>query len=1019
MSPVDRLSLVTRMGRLKLTPEMEAKMLLAGLPVDSETLKSMFEQIQENMFEQLQEKETVSTSEERTFDVDFNTLAASNAGDLTNALPKPVGRSADEKRALDDLWRAYKGVDDLGRDFNLHFKSVVTADVRDILVNLGANVPLQTKVAVSSGLVRDEDGVLKGIFRAATNQVVIRKVARVLGAFGFDSQSFLCGKGDACGQCSHKLDELVGNVLGGKPLDNQKLQEAIAGVMQCGKGTCFSTLMLILPPIVFVATRGRVKPISFLTLPADSTIRQGILLDIEGGMAAFGKLIFRNGDFACSVHDYWYQHIQKANSDIFYNPNLFEELILLRTPKNLEARQKMEQLLASRGCTAVFMFHDECHFGAKKDSIQDKLSQPVKLPGGQVTIHEFGISATPDELLSKEVRGFWNIDFLPIEADFVGPGHINGIQVPTIGCDGPAGIPRVESIDVYLWEKGDIYMHQDSFFYESTYRKTFPGDARTWKDYRKAFIDRLAKIIIQNLDYAKGKKAVFLRLSKNKHCEEIKVLLSKRLEGALNKKVECVDFFGPGNYEKKVPAVKTLCNPVFSRNRYAIILASGRGRLSSQFGAWCHTFIDLTVASSTADSLMQGTIGRACGYGKMIDGQAPLVLVLPTFLVDYDVVKSHNFDLSTHPKGPGINTISTKKIKNIKKKGCGTGRKEKYAQANPIKNNQNPTLCALSKIYNDAWVQDIHDRPTSSKPRSQDKAEQPPPTRQPHPKSDFQELGRNLGLSAKAIKKMANQATKQAAKEVAKAHGPNLLFNTFLKNLFTDELIDLMEAQLGPELEDYRLMRWGEEFTCSRFGANRVETDCKACQPGKPCGNHHAYIFDTKTVSNDIQVGITISNVPPAWTKLQAESADPARQAGSGNAARAPKQKRKDATLANPIAVKQVFADKECPVCRQNISTRLWTDFKAHIEKKNAASKAETKKIHGHWPEEIRQSCCFQNSEVELVEIQWPLKEKAKVAEPQNADEPYVVVDNPILLKERNGRYLSRHGENKEGHHGN
>lgn len=150
--------------------------------------------------------------------------------------------------------------------------------------------------------------------------------------------------------------------------------------------------------------------------------------------------------------------------------------------------------------------------------------------------------------------------------------------------------------------------------------RSFPGWAKkisyqgTWTQYRQDCISEIRKLVLALIKHGGHHQTgsavgICLRaLNDNDHAEQL--LCDLNLPCHL---IEVVRFFGTagrGQTVKQVIAQRQRPNLPY------LFMVTSKARMGDQFPSDVHYFIELSQKASDLNALLQGLVGRSCGYGK-------------------------------------------------------------------------------------------------------------------------------------------------------------------------------------------------------------------------------------------------------------------------------------------------------------------------------------------------------------------------------------------------------------------
>ena len=312
-----------------------------------------------------------------------------------------------------------------------------------------------------------------------------------------------------------------------------------------------------------------------------------------------------------------------------YKPATLDDLIHKRVRGQAITRLAQScQKMVRAGFTPL-MIVDEPQFGASNRIIQEggssrvvncllsQIEEAIRATIGADADHvkAIGLSATPFELhalqrvwtvlqrLGPSYRGFNDFGGSPIDPSVrIQPPNTLSVAAATVHFN----IPFLRNVNA------SAYSRNRSF--QSWAKKIrYIG---TWTQYKQdcvSAIRALVMALVQNSDQHRqnGHTAVGICLraiNDNDHTEQL--LVDLNLPGHL---IEVVRFYGTGGQGMTVKQV------IAQRQKPHLpylFMVTSKARMGDQFPSDVQNFIELSQKASDLNALLQGLVGRACGYGK-------------------------------------------------------------------------------------------------------------------------------------------------------------------------------------------------------------------------------------------------------------------------------------------------------------------------------------------------------------------------------------------------------------------
>lgn len=416
----------------------------------------------------------------------------------------------------------------------------------------------------------------------------------------------------------------------------------VLGALQSGKTTTALALQFA-GPAVYLVTGQKVFPF-YLTTNQNSHEEQ-LRIELAHFIRYYGGIDIKFDGRSCSLKNYLGEHeIAPAfkispNLDTYreavlhgndhfhdiYKPATLDDLIHKRVRGSaIRELAKSCQKMVKAGFTPL-MIVDEPQFGASDRLIQvggaakvvdcllTQIEKEVRNTIGADAdrVKAVGLSATPFEL--HALQRVWTV-FQRLGAGYRGFNDFGGRPIdPSVRIRPPetlslSAAARKFGIPFLSIVNPAAYSRQRSFL--GWAKKS--GYAKDWRSYQAECVAAIRDLVIALAadGVAKGRiSGICLRaMNDNDRTEDL--LADLRLPAHA---VEIVKFYGNGGHGM------TVKQAIAQRQRTDLpylFLVTSKARMGDQFPSDVDYFIDFAQQSSDLNALLQGLVGRACGYGK-------------------------------------------------------------------------------------------------------------------------------------------------------------------------------------------------------------------------------------------------------------------------------------------------------------------------------------------------------------------------------------------------------------------
>ena len=420
----------------------------------------------------------------------------------------------------------------------------------------------------------------------------------------------------------------------------------IVGAMQSGKMTTALSLMFI-GPVNYLVNGAKLFPI-YLTTSQNGHKSQADR-EFSHFLDYYEDLVFTLNPSGkkCSLRElrlglhldpcfemnptlrvYWNEVLQPARAINWVKPSV-DDLVKKRVRGNvLTGIVAVCKKMYTRGFVPLFII-DEPQWGAGNRTHTDVdgtvtehdcvLLQLVKALRKQIKgmgRNEFprfvGTSATPYEL--GGIANVWQVH-QQLGTNYRGFNWFNGRKIdPTVTIQPPKMSTFAEMAvpvgNAFLRSlRSDAYKHPKRFAQWA--KKTgYSGSISTYRaSAEKALRDLLIHLVNEGEKQTGGPVGVCVRLFPDNQLTQ-RVLTSLNLPSSL---IENVIWFGDDNRGRNI---RDAIRSRQLRQKSFLVVVSAKARMGDAFPAQVRYFVDLTQRSTTQNALLQGLLGRACGYNK-------------------------------------------------------------------------------------------------------------------------------------------------------------------------------------------------------------------------------------------------------------------------------------------------------------------------------------------------------------------------------------------------------------------
>lgn len=426
----------------------------------------------------------------------------------------------------------------------------------------------------------------------------------------------------------------------GELLTSPHKNGVVLGAMQSGKTTT-SIALQFAGPIVYQLTGRRLYPIYLIT--SHTSQEDQTKIEITKFLDFYGELAVEiDGKHRCTIIEYMKQNLDPSFS---FSPtiNTYREHILERAFPDTMVGPRMEDFIQRRvkgdsirkvanicrranekGFTPMLIV-DEPQFGASDRFVKgqddqferrscvllqifDSIDAALGPDAGERVF--IGLSATPYEL--HDIQAVWKVNQYLTSAysgfNFFGKKAIDSgadVTPPTVMSFGELGdklnLPFLSQMSAQAYDA------DPNVFTRYAEKVGYHGDQ---DEYRQDFEDTLRTVILYMAENG-SKKAIgiCIRLFNN-NSRSSQLIERLRLPAD---KIEIIEYFGS---DHKGQSVK---RSLRQRNRPDLpflIAVTNRARMGDAFPRDVEWFLEFSKKAANLNALLQGLLGRACGYGK-------------------------------------------------------------------------------------------------------------------------------------------------------------------------------------------------------------------------------------------------------------------------------------------------------------------------------------------------------------------------------------------------------------------
>ncbi|HEY5721502.1 MAG TPA: hypothetical protein VIT45_04185 [Allosphingosinicella sp.] len=415
----------------------------------------------------------------------------------------------------------------------------------------------------------------------------------------------------------------------------------VIGAMQSGKTTT-SLALQFAGPIIYLLTGRAHYPVYLIT--SHTSQEDQTKIELKKFLDFYGDVeVFVDEDHRCTLIEYTenlgldlifevsptietYRHnvLQGALPDIYMGPTL-EDFVQRRVHgRGVERVVNLCRRASDRGFSPLLMI-DEPQYGASDRLVSDgeggvewrscvlnQIFQSIEDElGVEAVDHVFvGLSATPYELVG--VEAVWQVKQY-LSSAYTGFNYFCG---EVIDGDARVNPPETLSFSEYATRSDISFFSMIDLSAYGGSRATFDrftrasGYAGNQARYRARVEDALRAAIYDMVDAEGGDPiGICVRLfNDNRRSQN----LIRRL-GLSPDRVEVIEWFGS---DFRGQSVKRAIESRKRKDLPFLVAVTNRARMGDAFPSSVRWFVDFSRQASTLNALLQGLLGRACGYNK-------------------------------------------------------------------------------------------------------------------------------------------------------------------------------------------------------------------------------------------------------------------------------------------------------------------------------------------------------------------------------------------------------------------
>lgn len=425
----------------------------------------------------------------------------------------------------------------------------------------------------------------------------------------------------------------------GELLTSPRNNGLVLGAMQSGKTTT-SIALQFAGPIVYQLTGRRFYPIYLIT--SHTSQEDQTKIEIARFLDFYGELAVEIDDeHSCTIIEYLKQHLDPAFS---FAPtiNMYREHVLQRALPDTMVGPRLEDFIQrrvvgdsikkvadlcrkanSKGFTPLLII-DEPQFGASDrfikvdDQVERRSCVLVKIfnkideaLGEDAADRVFiGLSATPFEL--HDINAVWEVKQFLTSA-YSGFNYFGG---EVIDAEADVTPPNTRSFAEFAEEIDLPFLAQVNLaaydalpegFHRFAARTGYKGSQA---DYRRQVEESLRAAILHMARNGSSKTTgVCIRLFNN-NIRSHRLIENLRLP---RDQIEVVEYFGS---DHKGQSVKRAIRQRQHPDLPFLIAVTSRARMGDAFPSDVQWFLEFSKKAANLNALLQGLLGRACGYGK-------------------------------------------------------------------------------------------------------------------------------------------------------------------------------------------------------------------------------------------------------------------------------------------------------------------------------------------------------------------------------------------------------------------
>jgi hypothetical protein len=400
----------------------------------------------------------------------------------------------------------------------------------------------------------------------------------------------------------------------------------LLGLMQLGKTSNFTAIMLFLPVIIQLIQKKLVIPL--IECPSDNNILLQVQTELVHVMALYGMVEVAyqsdNGVQRKSLCQYYQELSHHTENGSTHISDLLRSLVIARNRGWHKRFSDIMSKLEGRDDLMVIQFVDECQEGTQVDQSFHNWTKPFRLESSKVIT--FWVSASPDQALAggDRYKDQYKVCKQYVPPSYVGPRSYCGHSLPTlVKCD-----ERLPEIRSYEKEYAAIVNDLDADRFregEPIYQRRF---ARAILAIATDCLSTKSPIFFIRPFGATGRNAQDVSPSYVRggiaNCDRLVDLLRDQIRrqgldihvlpfyDQLDKSI----FGDQRAYGRRKTIKEVLVEQYAEQGKRVIVVSCSRSRRGDSYPKECGYMMDMVETHCSWNTFLQSTFGRACGHNK-------------------------------------------------------------------------------------------------------------------------------------------------------------------------------------------------------------------------------------------------------------------------------------------------------------------------------------------------------------------------------------------------------------------